>query len=245
MPRNAHSSPSFPREEGARGWRGAKYHRFVRATDSKSRLKDPFSAVSHYLGAGLAVVGLIHLGILTHSWPLAFWSTAFFGVTLVFQYLASGIYHTVPDTPDSLQKIDHAAIYILILGTYTPVCLLALPKIWGYTLLGIQLILALIGLVFVFRFDSKPRWLRIVLCATMGWLVVVATKPLLAAFPIPFWWLLAGGVVYSIGTIIYGTQRPRLWPGKFGSHDLWHLFVIGGSLCHFIAIEQIVRLTLR
>ncbi len=199
-------------------------------------LKDPFSAISHYVGAAAALGFGVVLVRLASSSPLATVSALVFTLAMIILYLASAIYHTFATSSDRLQMLDHAAIYLLIAGTYAPVCLLALPPHWGYPILACQALLAIIGFISVFRYGSKPRWLRIALCIVMGWMVVIAYQPLRNFSPPALHWLLAGGLVYTVGTVIYATRRPKLWPGVFGSHDLWHLFVIGGTACHASAI---------
>ena len=208
----------------------------VSASPKRKSIKDPFSAISHYVGA---VAGLTFGGFLValaSPSPIAVVAALVFIGSLVVLYVASGVYHTFATSSDRLQMLDHAAIYLLIAGTYTPICLLALPPAWGYSILAAQVALAIVGFVSVFRFGSKPRWLRIALCIVMGWMAIVAIGPLATHAPSAMVWLFGGGVVYSIGTVIYGTRRPQLWPGIFDSHDLWHVFVIGGTVCHAVAI---------
>jgi len=203
-------------------------------------LRDPFSAISHYLGAAFALAYTVWLSQAVDRDARAVGSVLVFGGSMVTLYFASGLYHSVPTAASRLQKFDHAAIYLLIFGTYAPICLFGLPEIWGRALLVAQAALMLAGFVHVFAYESHPRWLRIVLCTLMGWMILVAWRPLNVTSAAIVPWLVAGGVFYSVGTVVYGTKRPRLWPGTFGSHDLWHLFVLAGSACHAVAVAKLM-----
>jgi hemolysin III len=204
-------------------------------------LRDPFSGLSHLFGAVLAVVGLFCLVTAADGRGLQLAAFSIYGASLVVLYLASGIYHSVQASPERLavlRRFDHMAIYLLIAGTYVPLCLIALPGPWGTGLLIAEGAMALVGTVAALSFKGGPSWLRASLYVGMGWLAVVAMGPLSAALPsAALKWLLAGGIVYTVGAVVYVTDRPRLWPGRFGAHDLWHLFVIGGSVCHFVLIR--------
>jgi hemolysin III len=208
------------------------------------RMREPFCGLSHFAGAGLSLVGLILCLALARG---DFWLTFSFlvyGSSLIFLYLASAFYHSLP-APEKgagwLQRLDHSAIYVLIAGSYTPICLVSLRGFWGWSLLAIIYGLALVGVGSSLFWKRAPRLLRIVLCISMGWMALAALGPLQRAFPgAALLWLVAGGVVYSIGTIIYSTNRPHLWPGRFSAHDLWHLFVLAGSACHFIFMYRFV-----
>lgn len=220
-------------------------------TRTRSWIKDPFCGLSHWIGVLFSAVGLIVLLILSWGHPWHFVSFAIYGASLIFLYTASAIYHSFQGTPSReeylnslgkkvsdfsrLQRLDHGAIYGLILGTYVPVCLVTLRGGWGWTLLGIETGLAIFGIMASIFWKRAPDWLRVVLYIVMGWLALIAIGPLRAALPpAAIGWLVGGGIVYSVGTVIYVLDRPHLWPGKFSAHDLWHLFVLGGSACHFI-----------
>ncbi len=207
------------------------------APGSGGRLRDPFSAISHYVGAALSLIGVGVLLNLSAGRPIAILAFLIYGSSLLALYTASGVYHSVISSPPILQKIDHGAIYLLIAGTYTPICLLGLPRELGYLMLAAQAGLAAIGIGALLFFGGGPKWLRLVLYLLMGWMVLFLLRPLSASMPA--WavgWLVAGGLIYSVGTIVYATKRPTLWPGKFDSHDLWHLFVMAGSAAHYISM---------
>jgi len=167
-----------------------------------------------------------------------------FGLSLIALYAASALYHLLPLSPSGvarLRRLDHMAIFVLIAGTYTPFCLLALDGGWRWGLLALIWGLALCGVLLKLLWMDAPRWLSVVLYLGMGWVAVVATPALLRAVPPDgITWMLAGGLVYSAGAVIYGLKRPNPVPGIFGFHELWHLFVIAGSACHFWAVLHYV-----
>ncbi len=209
-----------------------------------SRIKEPFCGLSHGVGILLSVVALVTLLVVAHGrfWPTA--SFAIYGASLILLYSASTLYHSLRGSPRrelQLMRLDHSAIYVLIAGSYTPICLIALRGPWGWGLLLFIYALAALGIGVTLLWKSAPDWVRVVLYVLMGWASIVAFGPLRAALsPAGFAWLLAGGLVYSVGTVIFALDRPHLWPGKFSAHDLWHLFVLGGSACHFVVMLRYV-----
>lgn len=211
-----------------------------------SKIKDPFCGISHGIGALLSVVALAVLVFMARGRALHLIGFAVYGSSLVALYSTSTLYHSLRVAPRAearLQQLDHCAIYLLIAGSYTPVCLLALGGAWGWGLLVAQWTLALTGIICRVRWPTAPDWLRVVLYVLMGWMVLVALAPLRAALsPAGVAWLVAGGIVYSIGTLIFALDKPHLWPGRFSAHDLWHLFVLGGSACHFVVMTRFVAL---
>jgi hemolysin III len=155
-------------------------------------------------------------------------------------YSASTVYHSVRGRKKAImQKVDHFSIYLLIAGSYTPFCLVTLRGPWGWTLFGIVWGLALIGILQEIKPRSEARILSIVIYAVMGWIVLVAVKPLLAALGTAgFAWLASGGVLYTVGIIFFALEdRLR------HAHGIWHLFVIAGSLLHFVAIMSVIAPT--
>jgi hemolysin III len=201
------------------------------------QLREPFSGLSHLGGAALGLAGLVALVSLAWGKPWHVSGFAVYGASLVLLYVASALYHLLPVSPlnqERLRIFDHVGIYLLIAGTYTPVCLVPLRGGWGWSLLGVVWGLALFGCVVEIAWRRAPRWLGLSLYLVMGWLAVFALGPLAQTLPAAVGWLVAGGIVYSIGAVVYAVERPRLWPGRFGSHDLWHVLVLGGSACHFV-----------
>ena len=191
-----------------------------------------------------SLVGLIVLLCLAHGNPWLMLGFGIYGASLVILYSASALYHSLHVSPrrlDSLQRLDHSAIFLLIAGTYAPLCLVTLREGWGLSLLTAEYVLAAIGIGCVFVFNSKPEWLRVVLYMGMGWLALIALPSLRALLPpAAIGWLVGGGVLYTVGVLFYATNWPRLWPGKFGAHDLWHVFVLAGSVCHFILMLWLI-----
>lgn len=205
----------------------------------KKGLKDPFSALSHLLGIILSMAGTVIL--LQQSYkPLDRLGMAVFGVSLICLYAASTIYHALDVSEEVnlvLRKIDHAMIYVLIAGTYTPMCLIALKGAWGTALLITIWVIALAGIALTLLWFDAPRWLTTAIYVLMGWLLIVATVPLKQAIGTAgLAWLLAGGILYTIGAVIYATKRPRITFSMVGFHEIFHVFVLGGSLCHYILI---------
>ncbi|HBX57592.1 PAQR family membrane homeostasis protein TrhA [Pseudomonas sp. UBA2684] len=194
-----------------------------------------FNAWTHLVGAVLACIGAVWLLVLASldGAPAKIVSVAIYGVTLVLLYSISTVYHSVQGPAKVImRKLDHLSIYLLIAGSYTPFCLVTLRGPWGWTLFGIVWGLALLGMLQELKPRSEARVLSIVIYAVMGWIVLVAVKPLIAALGLEgFSWLAAGGVLYTVGIIFFAyDSRFRHW------HGIWHLFVIAGSLLHFVAI---------
>lgn len=194
-----------------------------------------FNAWSHLVGALLALTGSIWLIVLSSldgdPWKIV--GVSIYGATLLLLYTVSTVYHSVRGRAKRiLRKLDHLSIYLLIAGSYTPFCLVTLNGAWGWTLFGIVWGLAIIGMLQEIKPRSEARVLSLVIYAVMGWIVLIAVGPLLRNLGGEgFAWLLAGGIVYTAGIVffVYDT-RFRHW------HGIWHLFVVGGSSLHFVAI---------
>jgi len=194
-----------------------------------------FNAWTHLVGAVLAFVGALWLLVLASldGEPMKIVSVTIYGATLLLLYSVSTIYHSVQGRAKVImRKIDHLSIYLLIAGSYTPFCLVTLRGPWGWSLFAVVWVLALIGMLQEIKPRSEARVLSLVIYALMGWIVLVAVKPLLAALGVAgFSWLAAGGVFYTVGIIFFAyDSRFRHW------HGIWHLFVMAGSLLHFVAI---------
>lgn len=202
-------------------------------------LKDPFSALSHLAGALLSALGLALLvgGAAREASAWHVVSFAVYGAALVLLYTSSGLYHALrlgERGTRRMRRLDHIMIYLLIAGTYTPVCLVPLRGAWGYGLLATVWGLALAGALCKLWWLQAPRWLSTALYLGLGWLALTAIYPLAMTLP---WgglaWLGLGGLCYSLGAVVYALQRPDPWPGRFGFHEIWHLMVMAGSFCHF------------
>jgi hemolysin III len=198
-----------------------------------------FNAWSHLVGALLASAGAVWLLVLASldGDLRKIISVAIYGLTLVLLYSISTLYHSVQGRAKVvMRKLDHLSIYLLIAGSYTPFCLVTLYGAWGWSLFGVVWTLAAIGMLQEIKPRSEARVLSIVIYAVMGWIVLVAVKPLIAALGTGgFIWLAGGGVLYTVGIIFFAyDSRFRHW------HGIWHLFVMGGSLMHFVAVLRYV-----
>lgn len=206
------------------------------------KVKDPISALTHLIGAVLSCVAVVNLVLkaLETGSMIHVIGFGIFGTSLVLLYTASTIYHII-DKPEAMRRvykrIDHMMIFVLIAGTYTPVCLIALSGPVGTTLLTIIWAIAISGIIMKAFWIDAPRWLTTGLYILMGWLVVVAIYPIFTSLPKEgFKWLVTGGIVYTIGGVIYGLKWPLKNNKWFGFHELFHLFVLGGSACHYIMV---------
>lgn len=193
------------------------------------------NVLTHGVGAALSVVGWVLLVTLTslHGDVWSVTATAIFGATLVLLYTSSALYHSCrgEQVKRLMRKFDHASIFLLIAGTYTPFLLVNLRGPWGWSLLGVIWSLAVAGVVLKFRLAGRFRVGSTLLYVGMGWLILIAMRPMLRVMPREaLWLLLAGGLCYTLGTVFY------LWRRLPYHHAIWHLFVLGGSTCHFFAV---------
>ncbi len=198
-----------------------------------------FNGYSHLVGTLLAITGAVLLIVAGASqgdaWKVV--SFAIYGATLVLLYGSSTLYHSTRGrAKDIFRKCDHAAIYLLIAGTYTPFTLVTLGGGWGWSLFGVIWALAVFGIVQELTLAGKKRMLSLYLYLGMGWVAVIGVVPLIEALSWSgFVWVVAGGIVYTIGTVFYFyDERFKHW------HGIWHLFVLGGSVIHYIAIYRFV-----
>jgi hemolysin III len=206
------------------------------------KVRDPVSGITHFTGLLLSIAALVLLvndaakqGTTRHI--VAF---LIFGISLVLLYGASSMYHLLPLSPPSvaiLRRIDHSMIFVLIAGTYTPICIIPLRGIWGWSLLCIIWCMAIAGFFQTIYWIQAPRWFSTSVYLTMGWLVILASYPLVQSIPVGgIIWLALGGLFYTVGAIIYAMKKPNPVPGIFGFHEIWHIFVLAGSFCHFWAM---------
>jgi hemolysin III len=206
--------------------------------------REPLNAYSHFLGAILAIPGLILLlkRVPLGSGPRYYAALSIFGASLILLYCTSGIYHIVNGSKRLiayLRRLDHMMIYILIAGTYTPICLLVLEGPWRWGLLIAVWSLALAGILFKLVWFAAPRWLSTASYVLMGWVAAVAFYPLSMAMSLAgIIRLILGGVFYSVGAVIYATKRPRLNLQLIGFHEIFHLLVLAGSITHYIMVLQ-------
>lgn len=211
-------------------------------------VKDPGSAITHFIGMLMAIFAAIPLLIKAAREPERIYliSLTVYAVSLILLYAASTTYHTF-DISEKwntiLKKMDHMMIFVLIAGSYTPICLLVLDRPVGLILLSIVWGIALVGIVVKFFWIYCPKWFSSVLYIGMGWTCVLAFSQILNSLTtFEFAWLLAGGIIYTIGGVIYALKLPifNSRHKNFGSHEIFHLFVMGGSACHFIVMYSLL-----
>lgn len=215
---------------------------------TKKKIKDPGSAITHFIAMILALIASVCLLFrsIQNNDRLYTICLFIFMTSMILLYCASTVYHTF-DISEKwnkvLRKLDHAMIFVLIAGTYTPICVLALHNTIGYVMLAIVWGIALLGIVLKLCWIECPKWFSSVLYIAMGWTCVIGFSQIFQALPAgAFAWLLAGGILYTVGGVIYALKLPvfnRLHPA-FGSHEIFHLFVMAGSFCHFIVMYQYV-----
>lgn len=210
------------------------------------KLREPVSGLTHLIGAFLSIAALILLVYNAASygktWHVV--SFAIFGGSLILLYTASALYHLLPLSERGrliLRRIDHMMIFVLIAGTYTPVCLIPLRGGWGWSLLVGVWLMAIGGIVMKAVWMKAPRWFSTFLYVIMGWLAVIAFWPLIHSVPMGgIGWLVLGGAFYTIGAVFYGTKWPNIIPGWFGFHEIFHLFVMAGSFSHFWLMQKYI-----
>ncbi len=212
--------------------------------EKKHHIKEPGSAITHFIGMLMAIFAAIPLLIKAANEPSRVYiiSLAIYAASLILLYAASTTYHTFDISAKAntlLKKIDHMMISVLIAGSYTPVCLIVLKGKTGIILLSIVWGIAIAGILIKAFWVYCPKWVSSVLYIGMGWTCVLGfTQILNNMSPAAFAWLLAGGIIYTLGGVIYALKLP-LFNSKhknFGSHEIFHLFVMGGSACHFVVM---------
>ena len=208
-------------------------------TNLRHSLEEIANAITHGIGLLLSIAGFVVLLVLAAlrgtAWHIV--ACSIYGATLICLYAASTLYHAVisPRVKRALRIFDHSAIYLLISGTYTPFLLVSLRGPWGWSLLGVIWGLALAGVLFKFWFVERFAILSTAVYIAMGWLVVIAAKPVITHLSLTaIIWLLAGGLAYTGGVIFFAAKRIPY------SHAIWHLFVLAGSICHYFAVLSTV-----
>ncbi len=202
-------------------------------------LREPVNAISHMAGALGSVVALtlmvVFAAIRADAWHVV--SFSIFGTTLILMYTSSSLYHALKISEKGLlilRRLDHIMIFMVIAGSYTPVCLVPLRGAWGWSLFGIIWGIAIIGVTIKIFSMNVPRWISTMIYLGMGWMCVIAVYPLVMALELKsLFWLALGGLFYSVGAIVYALKRPNPFPGLIGFHEIWHGFVLLGSASHF------------
>lgn len=208
------------------------------------KIKDPVSGISHLIGAVLSVIGLVFLIVYSAKYGEGAWdvvSFTIFGVGLILLYTFSTLYHMLNIGEKGtrvFRKFDHMMIYVLIAASYTPICLGPIRGPWGFSILGVVWGLAILGIILTAVWLQAPRWLTTSIYIAMGWLVIVMAYPLLTTFKelnalYSLIWLLIGGIFYTIGGVIYGLKKAPFTTKHFGFHEIFHIFVLFGSICQY------------
>ncbi|MGH4126209.1 MAG: PAQR family membrane homeostasis protein TrhA [Clostridium sp.] len=211
-----------------------------------SKFREPVSSITHLIGALLSTIALILL--IKYSLDTTnVYNTiilAVFGISSILLYCASSTYHKSTSSEKVikiLRRVDHSMIYVLIAGTYTPICLIALKGTMGTVLFVVIWLLALIGIVLKIVWFDAPRWLYTGFYILMGWISIFAVIPIIKAVSLGgFMWLLAGGLFYTIGGLIYATKWPKINLKLFGFHEIFHIFIMLGSLCLYVLMFKYI-----
>lgn len=208
-----------------------------------SYIREPINGLTHLAGALLSFAGLLALVIkasLTTGSALAIASVTIFGISMILLYSASATYHMVISKERIiafLRKIDHSMIFVLIAGTYAPFCLISLNGVAGWTLFGIITFAAMCGILFKMIWFRSPRWLSTSIYIIMGWMIIFVAPPLSSVLSSTgIFWLAAGGVSYTVGGVIYALKPDFLRFKHLGFHEIFHIFIMLGSLAHFISV---------
>jgi hemolysin III len=209
-----------------------------------NKLREPVNGLTHLSAAVIAAVGLVLLMYLGRDSLFKLASLFVYASSLVLMFAASAAYHLIQGGPRIrllLRKLDHSSIYLLIAGTYTPICLRFFDGFWQWGIPAIIWSMALIGILVKLFIIHAPRWVTAAVYLLMGWLSLVAVPEMLRAMPVgALAWLVLGGLLFTVGAAVYVAKKPDWFPGVFGFHEIWHVFVILGCLCHFIVIAAFV-----
>lgn len=209
-------------------------------------MREPINTITHFIGVFLAFAGLIALIVnaLLKNNPVYLVGGIIFGISMILLYGASTLYHWYNGASTAikrLRKLDHAMIFVLIAGTYTPICLTALKGNLGNTLLIVVWSLAVVGAISKVVFINMPRWLSAGMYLFLGWLSIFFIVPLFKSLPTAgFMWLVAGGLLYTVGSIFYASKSEKIMIAGFGFHEIFHLFILAGTSAHFILINNYI-----
>jgi len=209
-----------------------------------NKFRDPISGLTHLVAAVAAMCGVVILMLIGHDDATKAISLAIYGFSLVLMFAASATYHLIKAPPQVikvLRKADHSAIYLLIAGSYTPICLHFFRGFWQWWFVGIIWGMALIGVATKIFIIKAPRWLTAGIYLLMGWLAILAVPEMVVAMPVSaLIWLILGGLFFTLGAVVYISKKPDFYPKVFGFHEVWHIFVILGCACHFIVIATFI-----
>jgi len=210
------------------------------------QFREPINGLTHFIAFLLAILGLVLL-VQKSIDPLKIWhivTFSIFGVGMVLLYLASTLYHWLPLSEKGvlrLKRVDHVMVFVMIAASYTPICLIPLRYSIGWLLFGVIWGLVVGGLLLKIFWIHAPRWLTATVYVAMGWLAILGIGPIANALqPRAFFWLISGGLLYTVGALIYAANRPNPWPNRFGAHEIFHIFVMFGSLSHYLMMYQYI-----
>ncbi len=207
-------------------------------------IREPFSSLSHFAGAAAALVGTVVLAVITRGDAGALFTSLVYGLSATLLFTASGIYHatkTVENSTSALRKLDQSAIFVMIAGTYTPVAYVYLSGAWAWGIVAVQWGLVLMGITLTLFWITRPRVITVALYLAMGWVAVAAVKELLRTMPPrALVLLLAGGIAYTAGAVIYAIKKPDPLPGRFGFHEIFHVFILLGAGLHYFLVLDAV-----
>ena len=206
-------------------------------------LREPINGLTHLIGAILSFIGLIALLIKVftiNGTLIDYIAISCFGISMILLYSASATYHSVI-SKDSvikvLKRIDHSMIFVLIAGSYAPLCLIALQHSIGHTLFAIVLSCGIIGIAFKIVWVTCPRWISSTIYISIGWFAVFAIYPLSKVLaPTGIFLLILGGILYTVGGVIYALKKDKFKIGPFGTHEIFHIFIMLGTLCHYLCV---------
>ncbi|MEH7124299.1 MULTISPECIES: PAQR family membrane homeostasis protein TrhA [unclassified Bacillus (in: firmicutes)] len=208
-----------------------------------SYIREPINGLTHLAGAILSFVGLLAMVIkasITTASPIAITSVIIFGISMILLYSASATYHMVVAKDKViafLRRLDHSMIFVLIAGSYTPFCLISLKGATGWLIFSIVSVIAVVGVLFKMIWFNCPRWLSTVLYVAVGWIIIFAFSPLSESLSSSGTLLLiAGGILYTIGGLIYALKPKFLEFDYFGFHEIFHIFIMLGSMAHFLCV---------
>lgn len=207
------------------------------------KLREPVNVITHLVGAVLSLIALVAMLIKASvhtTTKLSYGAIIAFGISMILLYTASSTYHAIIASDKIIKifkKIDHCMIFILITGSYAPYCLIGLNNKTGYILFAIVAISSLLGIIFKLLWVTCPRWISSTIYIFIGWFAVFVIYPLSKAVPFGCIFLLFfGGLMYTIGGVIYALKKDKIKIGIFGTHEIFHVFILLGTLCHFISI---------
>ncbi len=205
-----------------------------------ARREELFSSYSHLFGAAATLLGMLFLLTRTLPAPGPAAVVTIYGLSTTFLFISSFIYHsrkTEEDGTSVRRKLDHIAIFVMISGTFTPLCYLYLEGVWLWGILGAQWLLVVFGIIFKLLILNTPRWVTTGIYLLQGWMAVLPIGIFARTMhPLQVTLLFSGGILYSVGALFYNRKKPNPWPGVFGFHEIFHVFILLAAACHYVAI---------